>query len=125
MPQLDLSDEVNIEAPGSLSHNQLLVEKVICKTFNHCKCDVVISDRFRSLFTNKLLRMGRTMHKLGGRGRANQIENWKETNRSLILHPNEIVPRTKKQKVEIFFVQAQAKKIGRLQEDLGNCQQLL
>ena len=38
--QLDLSDEVNIEAPGSLLHNQLLVERVICKTFNHCKCDV-------------------------------------------------------------------------------------
>ena len=65
------------------------------------------------------------MHKLGGRGRVNQIENWKETNWSLILHPNEIVPRTKKQKVENVFVQAQAKKIGRLQEDLGNCQQLL
>ena len=36
-----------------------------------------------------------------------------------------LYPGQKKQKVENVFVQAQAKKIGRLQEDLGNCQQLL
>ena len=126
VPQLDLSlDEVNIEAPESLSHNQSLVERVICKTFTHHKCDVVITDRLRSLFTNKLLRMGKTMHKLGGRGRANQIEKWKETNWSLVLQPNEIVPRSKKRKAEHVFVQDQVKKIAQLQDNLENCQQSL
>ena len=123
VPQLDLSlDEVNIEAPESLSHNQLLVERVICKTFTHHKCDVVITDCLRSY---KLLRMGKTMHKLGGRGRANQIEKWKETNWSLVLQPNEIVPRSKKRKAEHVFVQDQVKKIAQLQDNLENYQQSL
>ena len=125
MPQVDL-DEVNIEVPGVLlSHNQLLVERVICKTFTHYKCDVVVSDRLRSLFTNKLMRMGRAMHKQGGRGRADQIDKWKETTWSLELHPNEIIPKTKKRKAETIFVQSQVKKIARLQQNLENCQQSL
>ena len=125
MPQVDL-DEVNIEVQGILlSHNQLLVERVICKTFTHYKCDVVISDHLRSLFTNKLMRMGRAMHKQGGRGRADQIDKWKETTWSLELHPNEIIPKTKKRKAENIFVQSQVKKTARLQQNLENCQQSL
>ena len=70
---MDLSSDVvvsNATSNTSLTLNQLLIEKVICKTFFHHQCDVIITDCLRSLFTNKLLRMGRTMHKLGGRGRA-------------------------------------------------------
>ena len=55
-----------------------------------------------------LVRMGKTMHK-------HQIETWKETNWPLILQPSEIVPKTKKRKAENVFVQAQVKKIARLQ----------
>ena len=108
MPQLDLSDEVNIEAPRSLSHNQLLVERVICKTFNHCKRDAVITDRLRSLFTDKLLRIGRTMHKLGGWGRAYQIEKWKEktSHLQMKLYPGQ---RNGKQKANIKLQKAQEK----------------
>ena len=70
---MDLSsDEVVSNATctsnTSLTHSQLLIEKVICKTFSHHRCDVIITDCLRSLFINKLLRIGRTMHKLGGRG---------------------------------------------------------
>ena len=55
-------NKVSIEAPGvALSHNQLLVESVIFKTFSQYKCDVVITYRLRSLFTNKLIRMGRAL----------------------------------------------------------------
>ena len=54
------------------------------------------------------------MHKLGGRGRANQIAKWEETNWSLILQTNESVPKTKKRKAENVFVQAQVKKIAQL-----------
>ena len=61
VPQFDLN-EVSIEAPGAaLSHNQLLVERVIFKTFTQYRCDVIITDRLRSLFTNKLMRMGRAL----------------------------------------------------------------
>ena len=103
MPQFDLN-EVSIEAPGAaLSHNQLLVERVIFKTFTQYKCYVVITDRLRSLFTNKLMRMGRALQKQGGWGRADQIEKWKETTGALVLEPNEIIPRSKKRKRKIFL----------------------
>ena len=70
VPQIDLSSDKMITAiqGDTLTHNQLLIERVICKTFTHHHCDVAITDHLRSLFTNKLSRMGRTMHKLGGRG---------------------------------------------------------
>ena len=125
VPQFDLN-EVSIEAPGAArSQNQLLVERVIFKTFTQYKCDVVITDRLRSLFTNKLMRMGRALQKQGGRGRADQIEKWKETTWSLVLEPNEIIPRSKKRKAENIFVQTQVKKTARLQENLKSCQQSL
>lgn len=47
-----------------LTHKQLLIERVICKTFTHYHYNVVITDQLRSLFTYKLSRMGKTMHKL-------------------------------------------------------------
>ena len=110
VPQLELS--LDIEAPASLSHNQLLIEKVICKTSTQYRCDVIITDHLRSLFTNKLARMGKAWYKLGGRGRTSQIEKWKETTWLLTLQPNEIVSKTKKRKAENVFIQDQVKKIA-------------
>ena len=119
-------NEISIEAPGAaLSHNQLLVERVIFKTFTQYKCDVVITDRLRSLFTNELMRMGRALQKQGGRGRADQIEKWKKTTWSLVLEPNKIIPRSNKRKAENIFVQTQVKKTARLQENLKSYQQSL
>ena len=71
VPQVDLSDDEevrNAAQENSLSCNQLLLERVICKTFTYHRCNVIITDRICSLFANKLLRMGKAMHKLGGRG---------------------------------------------------------
>ena len=53
--------------------------------------------------------MGRTMHKLGGRVRAQRIEKWKETKWTMDLNENEIVPRSKKHRAENIFVQNQVK----------------
>ena len=69
--------------------------------------------------------MGKAWYKLGGRGRTNQIEKWKETIWLLTLQPNETVSRTKKRKAENVFIQDQVKKIARLQENLENCQHSL
>ena len=71
------------------------------------------------------MRMGRALQKQGGRGRADQIETWKETTWSLVLEPNEIIPRSKKRKAENIFVQTQVKKTARLQENLKSYQQSL
>ena len=79
-----------------MSCNQLLLERVICKTFTYHRCNVIITDRIRSLFANKLSRMGKAMYKLGGRGRATQIETWKGTTLTIDMKENEIVPNSKK-----------------------------
>ena len=69
--------------------------------------------------------MGRIMHKLGGRGRAKQIEKWKETKWTIHLNENEIVPKSKKRRAENVFVQSQVKKIALLKENLESCQRSL
>lgn len=127
VPQVDLSDdeEVRNAAQENLSGNQLLIERVICKTFTYHRCNVIITDRLRSLFTNKLLRMGKAMHKLGGRGRTTQIETWKGTTWTIDLKQNEIVHKSRKRKAENVLVQNQVKKIALLKEDLESCRQSL
>jgi len=125
VPQVDLSDDEEVRCAvqdNSMTLNQQLIEQIIYKTFAHHKCDVVITDRLRSLFTNKLCRMGKTMHKLGGRGRAQQTEEWKQTKWVIDLKQGEIVPRSKKRKRENVLICNQVK---RLKEDLENCQNLL
>ena len=54
----------NATQDNSMSCNQLLLERVICKTFTYHQCNVIITDRIRSLFANKLSRMGKAMYKL-------------------------------------------------------------
>ena len=128
VPQIDLSTDKDVSkamAECTLPHNQLLIERVICKTFTHHHCDVIISDRLRSLFTNKMFRMGRTINVLGGRGRANQIEKWKETDWTIELHQEEIVPKSNKCKAENVLVLSQVKKIALLKENLESCKQSL
>ena len=113
VPQIDLSTDKDVSkatAECTLTHNQLLIERVICKTFTHHHCDVIINDRLRSLFTNKMFRMGRTINALGGRGRTNQIEKWQTTNWTIQLYQEEIVPKSNKRKAENVLVQSQVKK---------------
>ena len=59
-----------------------------------------------------MFRMGRTINALGGRGRANQIEKWKETDWTIQLKQEEIVPKSNKRKAENVLVQSQFKKIA-------------
>lgn len=83
VPQVDLGDDpeaaANLPTETPLSTNQVLVERVICKVFTRYHCDVVITDRLRSLFTSKLWRMGSALQRLGGSGRAKLMQKWKDT----------------------------------------------
>ena len=63
MPQVDLSGDTEAAVDldlscVQLSSCQLVVERVIVKLFTHPKCNVVITDRLRSIFTIKLWHMG-------------------------------------------------------------------
>ena len=81
VPQLDLSNDS--EASGdlsvelSLSSDRLAIERVIVKTFSHHRCDVIVTDRVRTLFTSKLYCMGK-LQSLGGSGCAKVVEKWKQ-----------------------------------------------
>ena len=105
--------KLTIEAPRvTLSHNQLLVERVMYKTLTQYKLDVVITDCLRSLFTYKLMRM----RKLGRTGKG--WPNWKMEENNLASQIKSYRgQRSKKHKT--FFVQ---KKTAWLQEDLESCQ---
>jgi len=114
VPQVDFSSDKevsNATLDVLLTHNQIVMERVICKTFAHYQCDVIITDHQRSLFTNKISRMGGAVHKLGGRGRSMQNEKWKETKWIIHLNESEIVLKSKKHRAENVFVLSQVKKL--------------
>ena len=100
VPLFDLSsdNEASVDLPLelSLSSDQLAVERVIVKVFTQYRCDVVITDRLRSVFKSKLYRMARALQACGGTGRAKLINKWKETMWVVELAGNEIVPHAVK-----------------------------
>ena len=121
-PQVDLSDDVeavlNLASTESLSPNQLAVERIIAKIFTHHRCDVIITDRLRGLFTVKLWRMGITLQSSGGRGRAKLLAKWKTTKWVVELKENEIVSK-RKRKANDVIIQSNNSKIVKLQEEVN------
>lgn len=95
MPQVDLScdKEANVDllCAQVLSPCQLAVERVIVKLFTHHKCNVVITDRLRSLFTMKIWRMGKLICSLGGKARSQVNTKWAASKWTIQLHENEII----------------------------------
>ena len=71
-PQVHLSADDDIvldsELVKSFSPKQLAIEYVIAKVFVRHRCDIVVTDRLRSLFKAKLWRMGKQLQNLGGTG---------------------------------------------------------
>ena len=65
MPQVDLSSDreasVDLQLELCLSSDRLAIERVIAKVFAKYQCDVIVTDRLRSLFTSKLYRMGKAI----------------------------------------------------------------
>ena len=105
-----------------LSPCQILVERVISKIFSHLKCDVILTDRLRSLFTLKLWRMGKSVSSLGGTARLKIYKKWKTTKWTIQLHQNEIVPissgNKRKTENENVILQSKRKKICKAEDDL-------
>ena len=69
VPQVDLSGDTEAKVDSSLeksfSSNQLCTERVMAKLFMHYHCNVVITDSLRSIFSSKLMRMGKAMQTCG------------------------------------------------------------
>ena len=75
----------------SLSPSEAAVERVIIKVFRHHHCDVVITDRLRSLFTLKLWRMGKAIQGLGGTARKKKYDQWRASTWVVELKGEEII----------------------------------
>ena len=127
VPQVSLVDdpEVQIDLPKSLCPSQVAVERVIVKIFHHFHCDVVITDRLRSLFMLKLWRMGNAIQGLGGTARKKQYDKWKDSKWLIELMNEEIVlPPNCKVKPDNNNVILQSKKI-KLQDQLKTANEKL
>ena len=83
--------EAQIDLSTSLCPSQAAVERVIVKVFHHCHCDVIITNRLRSLFTLKLWRMGKNIQGLGGTARNKMYDKWKDSKWVIELENEEIV----------------------------------
>ena len=112
------SEATLVDLPTDSSSNQLLVERVIAKVFTRCHCDVVITDRLRSLFTSKLWRMGKALQALGGTGRARQLQKWKDTKWSIELHDKEIIHLNRKRKSDNVLVHSSKLKYAKVESEL-------
>ena len=78
-PHLDLSkDKEAYVTSENLMPRQILVERVITKTFAHYSIPLDISDTIRASFKSKLWRMGNLFSKLGTKNRKAQLLMWKD-----------------------------------------------
>ena len=109
VPQLDLSDDKEAKVDSSLeqsfSSNQLCIERVMVKLFTHYHCNVVITDRLRSIFSSKLMRMGKAIQTRGGKERTKLLNKWKESKWVLELKENEFIVLNRKRKHDNPVVQ--------------------
>ena len=62
----------------NFSHDQILLERVITKTFSDHSIALDPSDTIRAVFRSKLWRMGRLMSKLGTKKCLAQLMKWKD-----------------------------------------------
>ncbi len=78
-PIIDLSKDKEAQAdPDGLTQAQIALERVITKVFTKYAIPLEVTDRIRATFKTKLWRMGRTLSKLGGTKRQQQLQKWQE-----------------------------------------------
>ena len=73
----------------------------MAKLFIHYHCNVVITDRLRSIFSSKLMRMGKAMQTRGGKERTKLLTKWKESKWVLEFKENKFIVPNRKRKRDI------------------------
>ena len=95
-PTLDLKSDKDVKIVDSITETftpkQLAVERVIVKVFLQYRCDAIITDRLRAMFTSKLWRMSQGIRRGGGRRSHAVIERWKLTKWKIEFRDDELVP---------------------------------
>ena len=102
-PLVDLSKDPKATVSISLSPIQLVLERVISIVFHHYAIPLEITDSIRATFRSKLWRMRKTLWKLGGPRRSQQIEQWKDTASlwSFTVNSSEVCRQVHKRKCEV------------------------
>ena len=119
VPQLDLSadEEATVASVSehSFSFSQLCTERVIVKLFSHYKCDVVITNRLRSLFSSKLTRMGKLIQ---GQARQKTLQKMEGIKVDTRVERYEIVSQiqSRKRKPDTAIIQSSKKGVQSLKK---------
>ena len=125
VPQVDFSadSEAAISDAMKLTPCQLALERLIVKIFNKYRCDVIITDRVRTLFSSKLWRMGKALQGLGGTGRSKLLHRW----RWIVKLQIEESSSRKRKPDHISTVSSNAAKIkcSKLESELNECKKEL
>ena len=82
-PHFDLSQDETCVNSENLTHHQILIERVIRKTFTDHSIPLDVSDTIRATFAAKLWRMGKLISRMGTKNRINQLAQWKDGRDSL------------------------------------------
>ena len=122
VPQVDLSGDTEAKVDSSLeksfSSNQLCTERVMARLFMHYHCNVVITDRLRSMFSSKLMRMGKAMQTHGGKERTKLLTKWKESKWVLEFKENEFIVPNRKRKLDNPIIQSCKRQCETLEQQL-------
>ena len=105
-PTVDLSKDPEATVKlSTLSESQVLLERVITKVFNHNAIPLDISDAIRATFRSKLWRMGKSLSKLGGPRRSQEIDRWADPGSiwSFTVDFNEVCKQLLKRKRDVMF----------------------
>ena len=78
----------------------------MAKLFIHYHCNVVITDWLRSIFSSKLMRMGKAMQTCGGKERTMLLTKWKESKWVLEFKENEFIVPNRKRKPDNPIIQS-------------------
>ena len=90
-PRFDLSqDETARVTSENLTDHQILIERVINKTFADNSISLDASDTIRATFSSKLWRMGKLFATLGTKNRKLQIAKWRSSNWQLTVGETEV-----------------------------------
>ena len=122
-PVIDLKDDpeaaVTVSQELKLSQNQLLIERIINKVFNHYKIPLDVTDSIRATFKTKFWRMGKRLSTLGGPRRSQEINKWKDTIWTLTVTQDEVCKQLRKRKCEVEnLLSEEISKRRKLEQDL-------
>ena len=108
-----------MSAELKLSQNQLVIERIIRKVFNHYEIPLDITDSIRATFKTKLWRMGKRLSTLGGPRRCQEINKLKDTIWTLTVNQDEICKQLRKRKCEVeTLLSEEISKRRKLEQDL-------